>query len=536
MLKLDGSIHYLKLNNLKILHDKTAGTRNFLHQFPFKQYMTAVFCWLLFYSGSLVANTISAGVGKANITNLEEGMVANDSLYVKALLLEDADKRIVFITIDVVALEEIGHIPEGYLPTVRKILNDRFQIDPGNVFVNASHCHGIPSDDVIEKTISAVARATENIEPVTLGFNKAQEDRISVNRRIKLKNGQERDIRHAYSMPADDAVEDVGKIDPEIGIMCIQTLDDDILAVVYNYSCHPIQGVPSRGRRDNTTGYPGYASELVEQTLDEGAMAFFFQGCAGDINPVLYKNVSTPRNSETLGVLLGSRVLEQINEVEVSDVALIQVVNDFVRLPLADLSETIDSLETRKEELIRSLRGNSLNFKTFLDLYLRYHLHEEYPSYYAHLYLHEKKLGKEEFSIMDSENKALVEDYEDNISAMEEITVVNANLSLLKKHQKSYESAQDKWYEAEINVIKLGNFVLVTFPGELSVEIGLNIKKQSPFEHTYVAAYTNGYLYYAPTDEQLKNRGGAQEDSECILGMGWQKIFEQRVNEILRNL
>ena len=77
---------------------------------------------------------------------------------------------------------------------------------------------------------------------------------------------------------------------------------------------------------------------------------------------------------------------------------------------------------------------------------------------------------------------------------------------------------------------------LVTFPGELTVQIGLNIKKNSPHKPTFVAGYTNGYIYYCPTVEQLANRGHAQEDSDCIVAPGWQKIFENKALEMLRKL
>ena len=82
----------------------------------------------------------------------------------------------------------------------------------------------------------------------------------------------------------------------------------------------------------------------------------------------------------------------------------------------------------------------------------------------------------------------------------------------------------------------IGDFVLTTFPGELSVEIGLNLKKTSPHELTFVAAYTNGYIYYSPTAEQLRNVGGAQEDSDCLLAPEWQKLYEEKAAEILRKL
>ena len=84
--------------------------------------------------------------------------------------------------------------------------------------------------------------------------------------------------------------------------------------------------------------------------------------------------------------------------------------------------------------------------------------------------------------------------------------------------------------------LRVGDFVLVTFPGELTVQIGLNIKQASPHDTTFVAGYTNGYIYYAPTAEQLANVGGAQEDCDCVLAPEWQKMFEDKVAEILKRL
>jgi hypothetical protein len=77
---------------------------------------------------------------------------------------------------------------------------------------------------------------------------------------------------------------------------------------------------------------------------------------------------------------------------------------------------------------------------------------------------------------------------------------------------------------------------MTTFPGELTVQIGLNLKKKSPHDLTFIAGYTNGYIYYAPTTEQLLNVGGAQEDSDCVLGADWQKTYEDKATEILSKL
>jgi hypothetical protein len=82
----------------------------------------------------------------------------------------------------------------------------------------------------------------------------------------------------------------------------------------------------------------------------------------------------------------------------------------------------------------------------------------------------------------------------------------------------------------------VGPCVLVTFPGEPTVQIGLNIKQKSPHKLTFVAGCTNGYIYYAPTEEQLRNRGWAQEDCDCLVGPGWQARFESKAAEILGKL
>ena len=84
--------------------------------------------------------------------------------------------------------------------------------------------------------------------------------------------------------------------------------------------------------------------------------------------------------------------------------------------------------------------------------------------------------------------------------------------------------------------IRIGDAKVVTFPGELTVQIGLRIKELSKESMAMVAGYTNGYIYYAPTTEQLENAGGAQEDSDCILDPTWYPLFEAKALSILQQL
>ena len=477
------------------------------------------------------AGALLAGAAKADITDYDAGPVS-DTLYVKALVLRNEAATLAIITVDAVAIGEIGRIGNDYLPTVRTRIEQELGIQPANVLVNASHCHGVVCADVAERTIQCVQEAAGKLEPVLMGAGAGHEDRIMENRRLIMKDGSEADVRHAYSLPPDEAVASVGPIDPGIGVLRLDTRDGRTLAVVYNFACHPIQGVPGHG---NTADITGFASKTIEDNLSEGAVALFLQGCAGDINPISYKAVDAPRDAEPLGNLLGLSTLQALRKAEPKEDARLTVINETIALPRADYTERIAALESEKTGLVASLTGTSLNLKTFLPLVVKYHLSPEYPSDYSHGYLHEEKMGRDGLDQLDAENRRNMDAYIANIHTMEELTRVQTNLALLRKHQADNIAAGDT-IDVELLAVRIGEFVLATFPGELTVRIGLNIKAASPHEQTYVAGYTNGYIYYAPTAEQARNIGHAQEDSDCLLAPEWQAIYEAKAGEMLARL
>ena len=119
---------------------------------------------------------------------------------------------------------------------------------------------------------------------------------------------------------------------------------------------------------------------------------------------------------------------------------------------------------------------------------------------------------------------------------MEELTKIQINIDMLKIKQATNAASDTGTIEAQVVGLRVGDFTLVTFPGELPVEIGLGIKSRSPHKFTFVAGVTNGYLFYTPTVEMLKNRGRAQEDTDCLVAPEWQELFETKVDEILKQL
>ena len=474
-----------------------------------------------------------AGVAKVDITDRTVGSV-NDPLYAKALVVRSETTTVVLITIDAVAIGEIGRIGNEFLASVRSQLHNQLGIPPASVLINASHCHGTVRADTEQLTVRAVKEAWQRMAPVTVGAGRGHEDRISENRRLTMKDGSQLDMRRAYAMPRDEDVASVGPIDPQIGVLRLDREGGKPLAVVYHFACHPIMGVPSGG---NSADFPGFASKVIEEGLGDGAIALFVQGCAGDINPVRYKDVTGPHDAEPLGNMLGLSVLRAVMQLETSASGPLKITSQRIALPRGtDLQRRCAAIQAEQSELVLSLDATDINFKTFLSRWVQHKLSPEFPSYYSQGYLHDKALGKDDLTKLDDSNRRSLATYLRNIQIMEQLTRLNVNLALLKKHLAQNRAAEKRTLDAEIVGLRIGDFVMVTFPGELSVEIGLNLQKVTPHPLTCVAGYTNGYIYYLPTASQRGNTGYAQEDCDCLVAPEWQKIFETKALAVLKTL
>ncbi len=481
----------------------------------------------------LHAEPLEGGTAKVEITDRKAGPV-NDPSFAKVLALRKGDTTILLITLDAVAIGEIGRIPNSFLSSLRHRIETEFQVSPKHVIVTASHCHATVQSDLLTPVLDAVRTAVGHLSPVKAGMALAQENRISENRRLRLKDGTETDMRRAYALPSDNAVEAVGLIDADVGILKLERLDGTPLALVYHFACHPIMNPPSRG---SSADFPGFASRLIEDALGTGAMAFFVQGCAGDINPVRYKEASTVPDAEPLGMLLGSTVLRAAAAIQTEPGAALVMANRELSVPTAsNYKSRIERVEAEIQTVSHSLKPTNINFKAFFLLFLQHRIWPEAPSAHIQSYLHDQSQGRAMLHQQDADNKVLIDQYLQNIETMEKLTRLNTNLALLKKHLKQVEAMSAHSFPTELCGIRVGNFKLVTFPGELTVEIGLGVKKRAGPEPVFVAGYTNGYVYYAPTAAQLKNAGYAQEDCDTLLSPDWHSSFEDAAVSLLKSL
>ena len=83
------------------------------------------------------ADQLRAGAAKVDITDRKSGPV-NDPLHARALVVNDGSLTLVVVTMDVVAIGEIGNIGNDFLPGLRHRIQKEIGIPPEHVLVNAS--------------------------------------------------------------------------------------------------------------------------------------------------------------------------------------------------------------------------------------------------------------------------------------------------------------------------------------------------------------------------------------------------------------
>jgi hypothetical protein len=470
-------------------------------------------------------SALCAGVAKNEITIAEKGVAVKDPLYAKALVLDDGKTKAVIVALDALAIGGIGDISDDFLPQLRRRIESELDIEGDRVLVSATHTHPpgrilCDEDVLLERTFDAVRRANTSLVPVTVGVGKGREDRISINRILRLKNGKHWTTRHGYPSPPDQEIESLGPLDPEIGVLRIDRLDGRPLAVVYNFACHLLFGdLQNRV----TANLVGVASRFLEESFGEDAMAIFLQGAAGDVNDSVYKDFYRLRDVETLGLRLGRSTLLAARAIETGD-ATLNTISETIELPRrTDSLERIAALRREQQALLKSLRGLTLDFKTFVPLYLKQALAT--PGF-------EQKPG--EAAAMEAFVQEKLEKYLNSVTAMERLAKIEDDIATFERHLAINTEANSPTAPAQVLGIKIGECVFVSAPIEILTEVSLNIKRASPYEHTFIAAFANGYLHYGAPAEYYDK--GSYEVTECLLAPQWQQIYETKVDEIIRRL
>jgi hypothetical protein len=512
-----------------------------------------------------MSETLLAGVGKVDITCREEGTMGtllsdktkahipkeywdkkieiDDPLYVRALVLDDGSRKLVLLTMDITAVgcrtisqNILSDSADDFMPRLRERAMDELGIPGDHLSVCASHTHPpgrLLCDDEaqLDKTIEAIRQALDSLTPVTIGVGSGHENRFTFNRTVRMKNGLDYTIRGCNPFPPDDEVEALRPIDPEIGILRVDRLEGTPLAVVYNFAAHLLLGSP---RAAITADHPGFTSAYLEKNLGNDVMAFFIQGAGGDIAEISKCDNDHPRSSRQFGETLGQSVLDAYRPIATGGASL-NAASTVVEFPLRiDIPDVVAELKREQAELTATFRYTNLDFKAFLPLYLKYSLHPDFPAHRAYRYMQAEECGDSGFAAMDRRNKLAVAKYLESLGNMEKMARNEEKIATLIKHQEIIDELGTATVPAEIQGIRIGDSVFITAPMEVLCEVGLNVKKASPFKHTYIASIANGYLHYSPPASYYP--GGGYEVTECLLAPEWEASFYAGVQDVFAQL
>jgi len=126
--------------------------------------------------------------------------------------------------------------------------------------------------------VDAVVWADKSKVPALLGFGSGTEDKVSFNRRLRMKNGQ------TWSHPGagnPDILGYAGPIDPQVGVIAAWDLNGALIGTIVNFACH---ATASPG--GISANWIHYMEQVIQGSLQSRAPVVFLQGACGDITQV----------------------------------------------------------------------------------------------------------------------------------------------------------------------------------------------------------------------------------------------------------
>ena len=244
--------------------------------------------------------------GYSSRTSPSEGKLHD--LWAKALLLEDArGNRSLLITMDILG------VSKDFSDEVRNLINRKYNLNNSQIILSSSHTHSGPvisralqyiypmteqdwkvvdkhTEQLKEKLVELVDQAIKNLQPAHI-YTQNGITRFQVNRR----NNRENSITPTTELK--------GPNDYAVPVIKIESLDKQLLAVVFGYACHPTTLSINMFSGD----YAGFAQLELEKRYP-GVTAMFFQGAGADQNPL-------PRRTVPLAIQYGKQLAATVERV-----------------------------------------------------------------------------------------------------------------------------------------------------------------------------------------------------------------------------
>jgi hypothetical protein len=424
------------------------------------------------------------GTGKTGIRLFGGPIQAIESdLTATALVLSDGETKVVILALDLAHLGvDISMIGQHPTNEYRDLIAAALRIPRSHVMINSSHNHSGPAmpgymldtdedqtfkerykRDLLRWLVEAAVEADRKLQPARIGADWG-EATLAVYRR-EYQDGH-------------DVLGEVPghPIDPSVGVIRVDDLEGNPIAIVFRYSCHPV----TIGGRSAvaSTDYPGPARDVLERSL--GGLAVFLQGCGGNINPTygIGYEVDCRDIKMRMGLALGGEALKVASGIRTH-------IRPGARKPLGNIANI---LFTPWEPV----SGETCTYLGAVE--------QDLPLEFGEL----PSLAQAE--AVRTEKQQRLADLRSRNAAEWEIRVAETfdrwGEMLVASVKHGHPTC-----DLTIQAFRVNDIVIAGMNAEVFYETGLALRAQSPFKHTFINGYTNGTTYYLPRAEDYPPGG-----------------------------
>ncbi len=212
----------------------------------------------------------------------------HDPITAFATVLDDGQSRVALVGTDTIGL------PKWLVDASREQIRKQTEIPGEAVMLWATHTHAGPVlerehphgchpeyNNVLPKLIaSAVAGAVGNLQETTARVAIGHEDRISFNRRYRMRSGG----THTNPGVGNPSVAGVdGPTDPDVGVLFFDR-DGVCEGAVVNFACHP--DVIGSGNHQYSGDYPFFLRDALRDAYGSDFFTMFGNGACGNLNHI----------------------------------------------------------------------------------------------------------------------------------------------------------------------------------------------------------------------------------------------------------
>lgn len=401
----------------------------------------------------------------------------HDPLYSSALYLFDGRTQVMFIANDII------FIGKQTAQTIRKQIEQKTKIPASNIMITATHTHSGPhtvaylsnaSDPAIPKPDSRYIRFMAD-QAVKAGLEAYQS---AVSAHVGLGIADDTGIGTNRRDPA-------GPSDHHVPVLMVQSeADNTNIALMFVCSIHPT--VLHEDSTLVSADFPGMARQYLQRkVLGDHCPVLHHTGPSGNQSPRHVTEANTFEEAQRLGQILAKAVEKAIGKIDYFDTAEINVIQRFINLPRRKFLSVKDAAVHLKKAIEK------------LD--------------------HLRTCGASSQEIRTAEC--------DWFGAEETFTLAKA------AEEGKIESAYEKCLPAEIQVISIGKWNFVGWPGECFTDFALEVKKQC--KDSYVISLANGELQgYLVTQEAFEE--GGYEASNALFGYESGRLLVDYTVELLK--